>query len=168
MDVRKVCFLLKVSNEANGGNGVLELSDEVGFIHPSQFVKLSKEGGESSLCSDAGVLGPGDTKFWNRDHKLGISTEVLLPLCKAAKSAFMDAMKRYKTLKSLVDDKNEVENITYGSSSHQYIESEIMKHSRALLLLSSDFGTAWNSRFSPLYLLCMSIHIVIIFTCFLC
>ncbi|XWS42581.1 hypothetical protein CRYUN_Cryun16bG0026500 [Craigia yunnanensis] len=122
------------------------LIDEVGFIHPSQFVILSKECGESGDSSEDGAFGPRNTKFWNRDHKLGISTEVLLPLCKAAKSAFMDAMKQYKTLSSLLDNKHEDENITNGSLSCQSFASEVMKHSRALLLLSCDFGTAWNSR----------------------
>lgn len=110
-------------------------------------------------------MGPRNTKFWNRDHKLGISTEVLLPLCKAAKGAFMDAMKQYRTLNSLSNNKHEHENIMYGSLSRQSFDSEIMKHSRALLLLSCDFGTAWNSRFSPLNLLCISILIVSFFTC---
>ncbi|EXB93164.1 hypothetical protein L484_024502 [Morus notabilis] len=32
-----------------------------------------------------------------------------------------------------------------NSSSHGDIESEVMMHSRALLLLSCDFGTAWHS-----------------------
>ncbi|OMO84457.1 Protein prenyltransferase, alpha subunit [Corchorus capsularis] len=122
------------------------LIDEVGFIHPSQFVILSKEGGESSIASEDGVSGPTNTNFWNTDHKLGISTEVLLPLCKAAKSAFMDAMKQYKTLNSLMDNKHEEKNIVHGSSPCQSFESEVMKHSRALLLLSCDFGTAWNTR----------------------
>uniref|UniRef100_A0A2C9UWY2 Uncharacterized protein n=1 Tax=Manihot esculenta TaxID=3983 RepID=A0A2C9UWY2_MANES len=34
--------------------------------------------------------------FWNRDHKLGISMHALLPLYKAAKDAFMDAIGQYK------------------------------------------------------------------------
>ncbi|GMI94273.1 hypothetical protein like AT1G10095 [Hibiscus trionum] len=119
------------------------LIDELGLIHPSQFATLSKECAESGRLSVDGASGPTNTKFWNRDHKLGISTEILLPLCKATKSAFMDAMKQYKMLSHLSDDKRE----DYGSStSCQSIESEVMKHSRALLLLSCDFGTAWNAR----------------------
>ncbi|XP_039018961.1 protein prenyltransferase alpha subunit repeat-containing protein 1-B-like isoform X2 [Hibiscus syriacus] len=123
------------------------LIDEVGLIHSSQFVTLNKEVGEFGNSSVDDAFRPTDTKFWNRDHKLGISTEVVLPLCKAAKSAFMDAMKQYKMLSNLSDDKHEDENIVYGSSSScQYFEHEVMKHSRALLLLSCDFGTAWNAR----------------------
>ena len=91
---------------------------------------------------------------------MGISTEVLLPLCKAAKSAFMDAMKQYKTLSSLSDNEHEDEKNTYGSLSCQSFESEVMKHSRVLLLLSCDFGTAWNSRFSSFHYLSMSILII--------
>ncbi|XVF57111.1 hypothetical protein PTKIN_Ptkin06aG0177500 [Pterospermum kingtungense] len=122
------------------------LIDEVGFIHPSQFVTLSNECGESGDSSEDGAFGPKNTKFWNRDHKLGISTEVLLPLCKAAKSAFMDALKQYKNLCSFSDNNHEDENIMFGSLSCLSFESEVMKHGRAVLLLSCDFGTAWNSR----------------------
>ncbi|XVE62726.1 hypothetical protein DITRI_Ditri06bG0142500 [Diplodiscus trichospermus] len=121
------------------------LIDEVGFIHPSQFVTLREECTESGDSSEDGAFGSRNTKFWNRDHKLGISTEILLPLCKAAKTAFMDVMKQYKTLSSLFD-KHEDDNITYGSLPCQSCENEVMKHSRALLLLSCDFGSAWNSR----------------------
>ncbi|XVF42299.1 hypothetical protein PTKIN_Ptkin01aG0350200 [Pterospermum kingtungense] len=71
--------------------------DDVGFIHPSRFVTLSKECGESDYSSEDGAFGPRNSKFWHRDYMLGISTDVLLPLCKAAKSAFMDAMKQYDT-----------------------------------------------------------------------
>ncbi|TYI70961.1 hypothetical protein E1A91_D08G260500v1 [Gossypium mustelinum] len=123
------------------------LIDEVGLIHPSQFITLSKECSESSNSSSDGAFRPANTKFWNRDHKLGISTEILLPVCKAAKSAFMDAMKQYKTHSDLSVNKREDKNMVYGhSSSCQSFESEVMKHSRALLLLSCDLGTAWNAR----------------------
>ncbi|XP_016680294.1 uncharacterized protein [Gossypium hirsutum] len=123
------------------------LIDEVGLIHPSQFITLSKECSESSNSSSDGAFRPANTKFWNRDHKLGISTEILLPVCKAAKSAFMDAMKQYKTHGDLSVNKREDKNMVYGhSSSCQSFESEVMKHSRALLLLSCDLGTAWNAR----------------------
>ncbi|MBA0554934.1 hypothetical protein Golob_014007, partial [Gossypium lobatum] len=121
--------------------------DEVGLIHPSQFITLSKECSESSNSSSDGAFRPANTKFWNRDHKLGISTEILLPVCKAAKSAFMDAMKQYKIHSDLSVNKREDKNMVYGpSSSCQSFESEVMKHSRALLLLSCDLGTAWNAR----------------------
>ncbi|XWS57764.1 hypothetical protein CRYUN_Cryun09bG0201200 [Craigia yunnanensis] len=139
-----ILFYVKIVNLSYGANivGVLEFSDEVGFIHPSQFVTLSKECGEYGDSSEDGAFEPRSTKFWNKDHKLGISTEVLLPLCKAAKSAFMDAMKQYKTRSHLSDDKHEDENIMYGSLSCQSLESEVIKHSRVLLLLTSDFGSA--------------------------
>ncbi|PON62567.1 Protein prenyltransferase, alpha subunit [Trema orientale] len=50
----------------------------------------------------------------------------------------MAATKQYKALIS-----NSSED---SSSSHDSIETEVMNHSRALLLLSCDFGTAWHSR----------------------
>ncbi|XP_030959469.1 protein prenyltransferase alpha subunit repeat-containing protein 1-like isoform X2 [Quercus lobata] len=55
-------------------------------------------------------------------------TQAVLPLYNAAKRAFIAAMEEYKRL------------------SDDGLESEVMRHSKALLLLSSDFGTAWNSR----------------------
>ncbi|KAF8104404.1 hypothetical protein N665_0172s0035 [Sinapis alba] len=48
---------------------------------------------------------------------MGISKDILIELCKDAKHAFLSAFKE-----------------------------KVMKHSQALLLLSSDFGTAWNAR----------------------
>ncbi|KAM3705306.1 hypothetical protein ACJW31_03G069600 [Castanea mollissima] len=97
------------------------LIDEVGFVHPTQFATLTEDSTGDAAISDG-------TTFWCRDHKLGVSTQAILPLYNAAKRAFIAAMEEYK---SLGDDG---------------LESEVMKHSKALLLLSSDFGTAWNSR----------------------
>ncbi|KAL0737121.1 hypothetical protein Bca4012_013331 [Brassica carinata] len=114
----QVCFDL-----LNQFEHVLEsdpLIDEVGFIHPSQFMVLDKESGSST-----------STSFWNQDHKLGISTDILIQLCKDAKHAFLSAFSEYKS---------------HGMVVSCSLESEVMKHSQALLLLSSDFGTAWNAR----------------------
>nr|POE88748.1 protein prenyltransferase alpha subunit repeat-containing protein 1 [Quercus suber] len=100
---------------------VISTSDEVGFVHPTQFATLA----EDSTGDAAISVG---TTFWCKDHKLGVSTQAVLPLYNAAKRAFIAAMEEYKRL---------------GDDG---LESEVMKHSGALLLLSSDFGTAWNSR----------------------
>ncbi|KAM4119603.1 hypothetical protein ACJW30_03G072300 [Castanea mollissima] len=97
------------------------LIDEVGFVHPTQFATLTEDSTGDAAISDG-------TTFWCRDHKLGVSTQAILPLYNAAKRAFIAAMEEYKRL---------------GDDG---LESEVMKHSKALLLLSSDFGTAWNSR----------------------
>lgn len=110
------------------------LIDEVGFIHPSQFAALSEEADAPPVDE---ILGSNekalfDSTFWSRDHKLGISTCVMLPLYGAAKRAFMSALQKYKMHKDTL--------------SQSIFETEVMKHSRALLLLSCDFGTAWNSR----------------------
>ncbi|KAF8017871.1 hypothetical protein BT93_H2930 [Corymbia citriodora subsp. variegata] len=105
------------------------LIDEVGFIHPTQFASLHEEEG------GVDAPGPKNSRFWSRDRKLGISTEVLLPLYKEARRAFFDAVRDYR----MPCDSG-------GDGGDEGIASEVMKHSRALLLVSSDFGTAWNSR----------------------
>lgn len=159
----------------------------MGFIHPSQFVALSAEAGTPLLSSLRTVLQPEDESiklklsetapsnlvFWSRDHKLGISTEALLPLYNAAKHAFMDAVGRYKNCNLHVQkEESGEENVSSHSSCFQNItESEVMKHSRALLLLSCDFGTAWNIRFlsiiscSCLYFCSLNFLVVAYFLC---
>ncbi|XP_065851720.1 uncharacterized protein [Euphorbia lathyris] len=128
------------------------LIDEVGFVHPSQFASLNKEAKSSKFQSKDGILSSGihevsvsdneDTIFWNKDHKLGISTHVLLPLYKASRDAFMDVIREYKRLEHFCSiSENEIHSCEFSP-----LESEVMKHSKALLLLSCDFGTAWNSR----------------------
>ncbi|CAH8289373.1 unnamed protein product [Eruca vesicaria subsp. sativa] len=112
------------------------LIDEVGFIHPSLFTILDKEAGSSSEEAS--------TSFWNQDHKLGISTDILIQLCKVAKHAFLTALKEYKRHEN-ASSEFLTENISSGVSCPT-LESKVMKHSQALLLLSSDFGTAWNAR----------------------
>ncbi|CAN1246928.1 Protein prenyltransferase alpha subunit repeat-containing protein 1-B (Fragment) [Linum grandiflorum] len=102
------------------------LINEVGFIHPSQLAALEKR--SSSL------LDPGDDHFWIQNHKLGISSDILLQLYAAARKEFMNAVVEYK---KLVDPSH---------PSAEALETAVMKHSKALLLLSPDFGTAWNSR----------------------
>lgn len=136
--------------------------DEVGFIHPSQFLALAEEAGtmvSASLetisqpegeCVSRELLGgtTPDTVFWNRDHKLGISTDYLLPLYKAAKYAFMAAVGRYDNAKlsGFQEESGEASVSGRSSSFQNFCAVDVMKHSRALLLLSSDFGTAWNYR----------------------
>ncbi|XP_010475870.1 PREDICTED: uncharacterized protein LOC104755221 [Camelina sativa] len=113
------------------------LIDEVGFIHPSQFTLLDKEAGFSNVH-----LQPNDetsSKFWNQDHKLGISTDILVQLCKDAKRVFLLALEEYKCHGNAC---NEPQIKSISST----LESEVMTHSQAVLLLSSDFGTAWNAR----------------------
>ncbi|KAM1692020.1 hypothetical protein FF1_033660 [Malus domestica] len=122
--------------------------DEVGFLHPSQFSELNKEAGHSPSFDDSTVLRStdGNSVFWNRDHKLGISTQILLPLYKAAKRAFMAASRQYKALNSKSDVSGDENSLCASLSLDNSFESDVMKHSRALLLLSCDFSTAWHSR----------------------
>ncbi|XP_061362908.1 uncharacterized protein LOC133306602 isoform X2 [Gastrolobium bilobum] len=132
------------------------LIDELGFIHPSQFSLLNKESGISSNLSDEAIHQSADRitsseecakqenlYFWNRDHKLGISTHVLLPLYRAAKHAFMTTFKQYM----MCDNQSDKVGICLpASSSYDHLESILLRHSRSLLLLSCDFMTAWNCR----------------------
>lgn len=108
----------------------------MGFIHPSQFASLSEEADTPPADEIVGSKETAlfDSTFWSRDHRLGIATCVILPLYGAAKHAFMSALQKYKMHKDIL--------------SQSISETELMKHSRSLLLLSCDFGTAWNSRFS--------------------
>lgn len=155
-------------------------SDEVGFIHPSQFAALNGEAPSVpslfSRCDPQPADGitifhasefASDMFFWNREHKLGISTLVILPLYTAAKDAFMEAHKQYTMLSYLDGQKDQSETAT----SHDIVESQVMKHSRALLLLSSDFGTAWNSRSLVFRLIyadaCVNLHRQVTYECHL-
>ncbi|KAJ0493020.1 putative protein geranylgeranyltransferase type II [Helianthus annuus] len=117
------------------------LIDEVGFVHPSQFAAIT----DTSVPTEAN---PTETAFWSRDHKLGISTDIIHPLYNAAKHAFMSSLKQYNTLTDLHTEKvvSDTSNVISSSYSLPNLECEVMKHSRALLLLSCDFGTAWNCR----------------------
>ncbi|GJR75694.1 protein prenyltransferase alpha subunit repeat-containing protein 1 [Tanacetum coccineum] len=92
----------------------------------------------SSTSAGSSQVNQTNMAFWSEDHKLGISTEVIKPLYTTAKRAFMSSRDQYKMLLS--------DNIAGDSSSLTTIENGIMKHSMAVLLLSGDFGTAWNSR----------------------
>lgn len=132
------------------------LIDELGFIHPSQFSLLNEESGISANLSDEPVHQSANRAassdkyskqeklyFWNRDHKLGISTHVLIPLYRAAKHAFMTAFIQYKMGDNQSDN---IELCLPPSVSHDHLESILLRHSRSLLLLSCDFMTAWNCR----------------------
>ncbi|KAG7599084.1 Protein prenyltransferase alpha subunit [Arabidopsis suecica] len=119
------------------------LIDEVGFIHPSQFNLLDEEAGSSSVYQNE--LQPNNEtsrKFWNQDHKLGISTDILVQLCKDAKHVFLLAFEEYKRHGNACNE-SQIENFSCSPGTP---EIEVMRHSQAVLLLSSDFGTAWNAR----------------------
>ncbi|XP_047158490.1 uncharacterized protein LOC124829082 [Vigna umbellata] len=130
------------------------LIDELGFIHPSQFPLLKEESDipcnlsyEAIHQSEDGVVSPVEPSkqdniyFWNRDHKLGISTHVLLPLYRAAKDAFFITFKQYRMC-----DNQSGKGICLPASSCDHPESTLLRHSKSLLLLSCDFMTAWNCR----------------------
>ena len=51
-------------------------SDEVGFVHPTQFATMTEDSTGDAAISDG-------TTFWCRDHKLSVSTQAVLPLYNA-------------------------------------------------------------------------------------
>lgn len=105
--------------------------DEVGFIHPSQFGVLNEANVAAEGCESVEAslnLKYDESVFWHRDHKLGISTQAVIVLYKAAKAAFFDVVECYK------------------KGDGKAGENDVMRHSAVLVLLSSDFGTAWNAR----------------------
>ncbi|XP_043722293.1 uncharacterized protein LOC122669568 isoform X2 [Telopea speciosissima] len=137
------------------------LIDEVGFVHPTQLMALNGGSAGSLDASvnsfqqssdhvvDTDILGHDSNVFWTRDHKLAISTQALLPLHSAAKQAFMTAIGQYKMLHNLCPKTDILVDETVQNrslASENLLESEVMKHSKALLLLSCDFGSAWNGR----------------------
>ncbi|CAD6255549.1 unnamed protein product [Miscanthus lutarioriparius] len=92
-------------------------SDEVGFLHPTQFCSLEDDDSNSQHSE------PHHTRYlWCRDHKLAISAEILPRLYRAARDAYCNA--RDAPL----------------SPTH------LMRHTKALLILCPDLLTAWNSR----------------------
>ncbi|CAA6671758.1 unnamed protein product [Spirodela intermedia] len=107
------------------------LIDELGFVHPTQLAALNAQSGvalsSDAIQSAAEIMSEGTvegsifydgTVFWNRDHKLAISTTELPQLYK------------YKS-----------------SQNHdQSLQNDVLRHSKSLLLLCCDSGTAWNSR----------------------
>ncbi|KAJ8442760.1 hypothetical protein Cgig2_011030 [Carnegiea gigantea] len=108
------------------------------------FRSPGRQEADTRICCEPSVGNP-EVKyafFWNRDHKLGISTACLPPLYKAAKYKFMEALMAYK-MHSNFSLKNDNRQSSFPFSE---TENEVMKHSKCLLLLSSDFGTAWNAR----------------------
>ncbi|KAI3887720.1 hypothetical protein MKW92_043325 [Papaver armeniacum] len=127
------------------------LIDEVGVLHPSQFAALNEEtyGSANNSQNSENEMSSGNTIFWNRDHKLAISTEVLFPLYAAAKHAFEAADTQYKMLTKLPTNRGKSMDETAADSSQfstDFLANEVMMHSKALLLLSCDSATAWNSR----------------------
>lgn len=133
----------------------------MGFVHSTLFATLNEEiHGSPSSSSGAGsrpevqvsksnLVGDSrsDAYFWHSEHKLGISTLVIVSLYRAAKDAFMDSYKRYRSLSSCEVKKDETLDNNASMCWLNTLESEVMRHSKALLLLSCDFGTAWNSRY---------------------
>ncbi|GER39286.1 protein farnesyltransferase alpha subunit [Striga asiatica] len=122
--------------------------DEVGFIHPIQFTAFAALTEEANSSSSSGTKPqPDDGRsefFWHHEHKLGICTFVLVPLYRAARDAFMDAYNRYViSCDSLAKTGDELDG---NALFVDIMEKKVMKHSKTLLLLSCDFGTAWNSR----------------------
>lgn len=95
-------------------------SDEVGFLHPTQFGSLAcgQDGDSSPQASEIQ-----QRYFWCGEHKLAISAEILPQLYRAARDAY------------------------YNSRNGTSQAVHLMSHTKALLVLCPDMLTAWNSRF---------------------
>nr|KAJ0194871.1 hypothetical protein LSAT_V11C700346380 [Lactuca sativa] len=76
----------------------------VGFVHPSQFAAMN----DTSQANPSDM----DMAFWSKDHKLGISTDLIHPLYIAAKHAFMSSLQQYKMLIGALQSKI----INYGAT----------------------------------------------------
>ncbi|XP_062202972.1 uncharacterized protein LOC133905256 [Phragmites australis] len=98
------------------------LIDEVGFLHPTQFCSLDvTQNGNSAFQAPEFH----QRYFWCRDHKLAISSEILPKLYRAAHDAYTSARTAHDAPLSTTN---------------------LMRHSKALLILCPDLLTAWNSR----------------------
>ncbi|KAJ4795357.1 Protein prenyltransferase alpha subunit repeat-containing protein 1 [Rhynchospora pubera] len=107
-----------------------ELIDEIGFIHPTQFSTLDTSFDSHSVQFNTQF-------FWNKDHKLAISFEILSSLYRAAIQKHSCARRNYKTILSSCSEE---------SSELLDSEKDLLRHSKALAILSPNFHTAWNSR----------------------
>lgn len=96
--------------------------------------------------SEFGVVQYDKTAFWNYNHKLAISTQVLPQLYSAALHAYKDVTRSYKGSVNLSLNVDAPDDTAAPANSSHLLENEILKHTRALLILSHDFGSAWNSR----------------------
>ncbi|CAL9769933.1 unnamed protein product [Musa acuminata subsp. burmannicoides] len=139
-----------------------KLIDEIGFLHPSQFASLDEDSSSSSptlatsvrladsnietSITESNTVQYDKTTFWNRDHKLAISTHVLCHLCVAARHAYMDVSRRYKASINLSLNSSAFCSVTSGANLDHLLENEILKHTKALLILSFNFASAWNCR----------------------
>lgn len=96
------------------------LIDEVGFLHPTQFCSLdcARDGDSASQSTEFHCA----RYFWCRDHKLAISAEILPELYHAARDAY------------------------YNARDAPLSRTNLMRHTKALLILCPDLLTAWNSR----------------------
>uniref|UniRef100_A0A0D3ESK6 Uncharacterized protein n=1 Tax=Oryza barthii TaxID=65489 RepID=A0A0D3ESK6_9ORYZ len=104
------------------GSGAARGGDEVGFLHPTQFQSL-----EHSQTSNWTFEVPECPQryLWCKDHKLAISTEILPKLYRAAQHAYSNSA---------------------AAKDGSFMETDLMRHSKALLILCPDMLTAWNSR----------------------
>ncbi|KAI0491737.1 hypothetical protein KFK09_025997 [Dendrobium nobile] len=136
-----------------------KLIDEVGFIHPSQFAELNEDSGvswsppssiwqildESHESDSTGLMCLRNEKsvFWYGNHKLAISIQVVPVLYNAARLAHMEARRSYERLINVPKRRSSLNATNFEA---QFPETDIMKHSRSLLILSPECGSVWNSR----------------------
>lgn len=108
------------------------IRDEIGFIHPTQFATLDTNSDSHSPQFNTRF-------FWNKDHKLAISSEVLSSLYRAAVQKHLCARRNYKPIVSSCS-KEDPRDLLMS-------EKDLLRHSKTLVILSPNFLTAWNSRY---------------------
>jgi hypothetical protein len=93
-------------------------------LHPTQFCSLdcARDGDSASQSTEFHCA----RYFWCRDHKLAISAEILPELYHAARDAY------------------------YNARDAPLSRTNLMRHTKALLILCPDLLTAWNSRYAML------------------
>lgn len=137
-------------------------SDEIGFLGPSQFASLDQDlsGSSFNQCTpiqladvsletnitELNIVQYDKNFFWNRNNKLAISTDVLSHLYIAARHAYIDVSRRYKASVNLTMKKGAFCSASAQANFDHLLEDEILKHTKALLILSCNFGSAWNDR----------------------
>ncbi|XP_074567885.1 uncharacterized protein LOC141824485 isoform X3 [Curcuma longa] len=149
------------SSFSRGGEMSL-LEQFEGFLGASQFVSLDQDLSGSSLdqctpiqsanvsletnIAELNTVQYDKNFFWNRNNKLAISTDVLSHLYIAARHAYMDVSRRYKASINLTLNKGAFCSASAQANFDHLLEDEILKHTKALLILSCNFSSAWNDR----------------------
>ncbi|PKA50666.1 Protein farnesyltransferase/geranylgeranyltransferase type-1 subunit alpha [Apostasia shenzhenica] len=139
-----------------------KLIDEIGFIHPSQFADFTLDlpvvtrppppniyqtsgAAIKNNITDFRCLVYDETVFWYGQHKLAISVHAIPQLYFASRIAYMNARRSYIGAIS-ISKTNGYMNTAIDRVDFDQLETDVLSHSKALLIMSCDFGSVWNSR----------------------